>query len=277
MTGDIMAIGNFLLKDLSVLVIDDHDFTRHLIASILRKIGIGTVREAATGATAFSLLGLAPVSVILCDLEMEPMGGLDFIRRLRSGDLPLDVTLTSPLDTATPVLVLTAHTSTEIVKKACEVGASGFICKPINPKLIRHRIETLAGNSHRSQKTNLYNLIYSSVLTPGVTKDDLKKILIVGQLKNAALNVSGVVCFNANFFLQILEGEKDAVEAIYAKIVKDTRHRNLKVITQGTLKQRNFAGWSMLFIGDDTFAPSSMAPSQALKFMIDLTQRHSQV
>lgn len=122
------------LRRAAVLVVEDNNFTRNLIVSVLRKIGIGSIREAASAAAAFGILEIAPVNLILCDVEMHPMDGLTFLERLRTGgsneqadggqgDVP-------PSDI--PVIILTAHADADIVKRARNAGATAFLTKPIS-------------------------------------------------------------------------------------------------------------------------------------------------
>ncbi|MBV5335856.1 response regulator, partial [bacterium] len=153
------------------MVVEDNDFTRTLVVALLRGIGVGTVREAAGGRQAFGLLGLAPVDLIICDLEMAPMSGLTFIRLLRAGVPPDDAVVAQPLDTTVPILVLTGHTSTEAVKHARAAGATAVLGKPINPKLIRQRIEAVIAEAARAKDVGLFRVIYCSALAPGVGKD----------------------------------------------------------------------------------------------------------
>lgn len=187
-----------LLKSASVLVVEDNEFTRHLIATILRKIGVGTVYEAASAWNAFTILNISPVSLILCDLEMEPMGGLAFITLLRSGRLPEGMTPSAPLDTEIPVAVLTAHTTSEIVKRARDVGATAFLTKPINPNLLQHRLESLLHEraSHPVHGNGLLRLVFHSDVAPGVTKEHIKSIMAASQAKNPTRGINSMLCFD---------------------------------------------------------------------------------
>ncbi|WP_168220445.1 response regulator [Azospirillum thermophilum] len=138
----------------SVLVVEDHDFTRNLILSVLRKIGVGSVREAASGPAAFRILGIAPVDVILCDIGMKPMDGITFLRRLRAGQPPPPEEGAQPvppdaIDPKTPVIMLTAHTEADIVTRAHGAGATAFLVKPIKPDLLRSRIEAVLAARRR--------------------------------------------------------------------------------------------------------------------------------
>ncbi len=279
-----------LLKSASVLVIEDNEFTMRLIATILRKIGVGTVYEAASAWNAFNILNISPVSLILCDLEMEPMGGLAFITLLRSGRLPEGMTPNAPLDTGIPVAVLTAHTAPEIVKRARDVGATAFLTKPINPTLLQQRLEALlrerAGNAVHGN--GLLRVVFRSEVAPGVTKEHIKSIMAASQAKNPARNISSMLCFNTTHFLEILEGPHRVVDALYSKIMADTRHRNVQTVVKDGIDQRLLDNWAMLYMGCeppmvdvyrrhcgcDRFAPDGMEPPQTMEFLAEVIGRY---
>ncbi len=279
-----------LLKSASVLVVEDNEFTRHLIATILRKIGVGTVYEAASAWNAFTILNISPVSLILCDLEMEPMGGLAFITLLRSGRLPEGMTPSAPLDTEIPVAVLTAHTTSEIVKRARDVGATAFLTKPINPNLLQHRLESLLHEraSHPVHGNGLLRLVFHSDVTPGVTKEHIKSIMAASQAKNPTRGINSMLCFDTTHFLEILEGPHRVVDALYGKIQTDTRHRNVKTAIKDGIDKRLLENWVMLYMGReppmvdlyrrycgcDRFAPDRMEPPQIMEFLTEVIARY---
>lgn len=285
-----MCCRESLLKSASVLVIEDNEFTMRLIATILRKIGVGTVYEAASAWNAFGILNISPVSLILCDLEMEPMGGLAFITLLRSGRLPEGMTPNAPLDTGIPVAVLTAHTAPEIVKRARDAGATAFLTKPINPTLLRQRLEALLREraSHPAHGNGLLRVVFHSDVAPGVTKEHIKSIMAASQAKNPARNIGSMLCFDTTHFLEILEGPHRVVDALYSKIMADTRHRNVQTVIKDGIDQRLLENWAMLYMGReppmvdlyrrhcgcDRFAPDGMEPPQIMEFLTEVIERY---
>lgn len=93
----------------------------------------------------------------------------------------------------------------------------------------------------------MYYLVYSSVASGGLSEDDLRDILQSSQLRNADLNLTGMLLYCNGKFLQVLEGKKEDVHSLYYKISRDTRHRDLNVLLEGTIATRNFKNWSMGF------------------------------
>src|SRR5215470_4005286 len=72
------------IKDLTVLVAEDHDLQRRLAVGVLKRLGTERVIEARHGGDALTALRSAKdnVDVVLCDLDMPGMDGVEFIRRV---------------------------------------------------------------------------------------------------------------------------------------------------------------------------------------------------
>jgi hypothetical protein len=93
----------------------------------------------------------------------------------------------------------------------------------------------------------LVRLIYASTATDGVDMNEFKRILETAQKNNANRDLTGVLCFNSRVFLQALEGSREAVNDLYAKLMRDTRHHNLAIIKYEKIEQREYSEWSMAF------------------------------
>ncbi len=91
----------------------------------------------------------------------------------------------------------------------------------------------------------LYHILYKSQAIKLITIDQLKDILFVSRKKNAIKSITGILLFKEGKFMQLLEGGRSDVNNIYASILKDPRHKNIQLLSHGTLKQRNFPNWSM--------------------------------
>lgn len=87
------------LSDRTVLVVEDHDFQRRTMLEILASLGVGALLEAADGAGALALVenGSRP-DVVLCDLDMPGIDGVDFLRALGGRRLDADVVIVSGLE-----------------------------------------------------------------------------------------------------------------------------------------------------------------------------------
>ena len=84
-----------------------------------------------------------------------------------------------------------------------------------------------------------------------MAKTDVAEILSKSTDNNRKLGISGVLCYKAGYFAQILEGEEMAVLESYLKISKDKRHIDLVIISISTTDRQLFKGWSMGCIGED--------------------------
>lgn len=64
-------------------------------------------------------------------------------------------------------------------------------------------------------------------------------------MRNAQYGITGMLLFINNHFLQVLEGEPTSVEVLYANIVKDRRHRNVRTLMNRRIADREFSNSSM--------------------------------
>jgi hypothetical protein len=106
-------------------------------------------------------------------------------------------------------------------------------------------------------------------------------ILATAQAHNKLHGISGVLCQGRGLYLQLLEGERAAVNQLYARIVADTRHTDVELLALEEISQRRFADWSMAHVqlrDDDPmvrlqhpeFDPFSAPGAVAMKLLEDL-------
>ncbi|WDQ16096.1 BLUF domain-containing protein [Rhodopirellula sp. P2] len=120
----------------------------------------------------------------------------------------------------------------------------------------------------------LTELVYCSVATRDMSAEDLKGLLDQSRQKNARLSVTGILLYSdqSREFIQLLEGEQDAIEQLMEVITVDDRHTSVDVMYQGNIKTRSFDGWSMAFRklddvdpklleGSPTFNANSLPPA----------------
>lgn len=119
----------------NILVIDDQPFVRRTIVQIVRQIGFENIAEADNGETGLVQCKKFRPDIAVCDIEMKPMSGLQFLAELRnSSDVP---------NNQMPVVFLTNHTESEIVKKAMALGVNGFVVKPPSVGALKERVDRL--------------------------------------------------------------------------------------------------------------------------------------
>lgn len=86
-------------SDYSVVVVDDHDFQRRTVVALLRGLGVGTVTGASSGAEGLELLRAgAPPDIIVCDIDMPEMDGVEFVTRVSESNLACAVVIASGLE-----------------------------------------------------------------------------------------------------------------------------------------------------------------------------------
>lgn len=117
---------------LDVLIIDDSAAIRKILQRVLRQaeVPLGEVYEAADGAEGLKVLAMHKVSLILADINMPNMDGLQFLRKLKDQERWRDL----------PVIMVTTEGGQTKVVAAAELGAAGYIRKPFTSDQIRHTL-----------------------------------------------------------------------------------------------------------------------------------------
>jgi hypothetical protein len=91
----------------------------------------------------------------------------------------------------------------------------------------------------------LVRLLYASRTSDTMTAESLALIMKQSKTNNAKSGVTGVLCLSEGIFLQVLEGGRNAVSALYNRIANDARHRDVVLLNYQEINERCFAGWSM--------------------------------
>jgi hypothetical protein len=93
----------------------------------------------------------------------------------------------------------------------------------------------------------VYFLLYVSSATRLFSRTELDEILEISRRNNTAVDVSGILLYKDGNLMQLLEGAEPAVTTLYARIGRDSRHKDLTMIWDGTEEERQFPSWSMAF------------------------------
>src|SRR5450432_3891736 len=116
----------------SVLIIDDSALVRRQVCAALQKIGYLT-SEAIDGLDALERLQANPnTRLIVCDVNMPRMNGIEFLERLSS------------LKSEVPVIMLTTEGQPELIQRARSLGAKGWLVKPFKPEFLIATAKKLA-------------------------------------------------------------------------------------------------------------------------------------
>jgi|AMZC01.1.fsa_nt_AMZC01003299.1_3 hypothetical protein len=105
---------------------------------------------------------------------------------------------------------------------------------------------------------NLIQLIYASSARQLLSQDEIMAILEVSRKNNAERNITGILLYKDGNFLQVLEGDEEAVTWLYQTIERDQRHKGLILLARRKIAQREFPDWSMGFVNLDTVDPDSV-------------------
>lgn len=93
----------------------------------------------------------------------------------------------------------------------------------------------------------MYRLVYVSAATVPFAKADLLALLAKAREKNQAQGITGMLLYKDGDFLQLIEGERAAVKALFDVIKMDPRHNGTIVVEEEETDERVFDSWSMGF------------------------------
>lgn len=91
----------------------------------------------------------------------------------------------------------------------------------------------------------LIQLVYASAASRAFSRSELTDLLIRARENNARQHITGALLYAGHSFFQVLEGEVDVVDALFAKISADDRHRDITLIVREPIKGRSFGDWTM--------------------------------
>lgn len=93
----------------------------------------------------------------------------------------------------------------------------------------------------------LLELIYTSLSRPQTVTDDVRDILASSERNNAAASITGLLLFDGERYIQILEGDAGDVEVLFKTILKDSRHQGVELLHKGPVAGRSFETWRMAY------------------------------
>lgn len=116
----------------TVLIVDDSSSLRCVVSQLLTEAGYHTL-QAEDAAEALSLLDGKKVHLILCDLYMPQINGLELIRQIKQ----------RPAYKFTPVIILSTEKSEDKKLEAYEIGAKAWVIKPFHPTQLLNAVAKL--------------------------------------------------------------------------------------------------------------------------------------
>jgi two-component system chemotaxis response regulator CheY len=120
------------LDGLTILVVDDQPFMLLTIKAALRAVASFAVTGVGDGETALLEVRRTKPALVLCDVSMVPVSGLEFLERLRNHE--------DPALRDTPVVLVTMDHDEMTVQNAARLKVQGYLIKPVSPQQIKNRL-----------------------------------------------------------------------------------------------------------------------------------------
>lgn len=95
---------------------------------------------------------------------------------------------------------------------------------------------------------SLTRLVYASRKTPDCNLQEVVSILDAARRRNSAEQITGLLCFTNDYFMQCLEGTRTAVNNAYRRILRDQRHTDVVLLQYQDASAREFGEWSMGYV-----------------------------
>ena len=169
-------------NDLSIIIVDDLQFSRIVVKTALKKAGYNGVRMADSATEALAMIEQSPADVVLADWMMPEMDGLELTQRIRQRD--------EEKGTYTAIILFTAHDGVEYLVKAFDHGVDDYLCKPPNPQELAARVNAAA------RVAALQNDLLETSRQLQQTIQNLEKMALVDELTGAG---------NEQFLMQSLK------------------------------------------------------------------------
>jgi Sensors of blue-light using FAD len=93
---------------------------------------------------------------------------------------------------------------------------------------------------------SLISVIYASRATEHFHEHEIPDLLKQSRVSNARRELTGMLLYIGGSFVQVLEGQPDMVEAVFATILLDKRHTQVTLIARDTISERAYEGWTMI-------------------------------
>ncbi len=117
-----------------------------------------------------------------------------------------------------------------------------------------------------------YRIIYTSVSSTPMQQDNLEDLLEQAQGNNRGKGITGALVYVNGVFLQILEGERDAVQQLMQSISRDFRHERVTVLQAGDVAAAAFSDWDMAYVSatpQEVATWAGLSSSTALPQVLD--------
>jgi NAD(P)H-flavin reductase len=133
----------------------------------------------------------------------------------------------------------------------------------------------------------MVELIYRSEMASSLNLPEVYAIMKEARQRNEAMSVTGVLLFNTQYFLQLIEGPEQSIDALYPSIERDRRHQKVERLVRRDISQRTWANWSMALVmptadnqhildrysAQGVFSPAELTAQTASQLLTDLAKQ----
>lgn len=161
------------IEELCILLVDDDPFMQRIIEKLLLDLGFENLKKANDGQEAIEILGQENIDLLLTDIQMPNMNGLELMKNIRCGNTPAARDL--------PTIIITSFSNTETLGSSMALDVNGFLTKPFKPVTVMKTImqafsesasELRAEENYLAVKTDLISLSEDAESSPKPTDDE---------------------------------------------------------------------------------------------------------
>ena len=188
-----------------ILLVDDQRSLRLSLALMLQNAGYETV-EAASGEQAFALLSGAPLDLVITDLRMEGMSGIDLLKEIKQ------------IQPSLPIILITAYGSIETAVNAMRLGAFDYLVKPFSERDILDKI-------HSSQVIRVLTPISGQLRDVGARQLKDEIVATTPPMRALLIKIERLACTDISV---LITGETGTGKTKIARLIHEHSHRSGK-------------------------------------------------
>lgn len=196
----------------SVVMIDDEPWTRNVIKSLgeWNRLGLEVVGEAADGETGWSLICNILPDIVITDVKMPRINGLDLIGMMRKEKIE------------SPVIVISGYDDYEYVRKALKLGVTDYLLKPIKPEDLNRQLQNCIAEIQKKEVRN--QIAVRAELIPEDLEKECEKILetlkIEFQLRKKRELYEALECLKETVIGKVGENPPQSIQiGLYYEVV----------------------------------------------------------
>ena len=122
--------------NMKILVVDDSATMRRIVSNVLSMLGFANITTAINGKEALQALGSDDFDLVVSDWKMEPINGLDLLKKIRGDEKLKDL----------PFIMLSAESDKRSIIETINNGVSEYIVKPFSKETLKGKIQNIFGS-----------------------------------------------------------------------------------------------------------------------------------